>query len=131
MSIEARFRIDRGAFSLDVDLELPGRGVTAVFGPSGCGKTTLLRAIAGLERAPGGVLRVGDQVWQEASSFVPAHRRSIGFVFQEPRLFAHLSVRRNIEYGMKRSSSASLESSAGHGGAGTSGKESARPALRR
>ena len=111
MSIEARFRIDRGAFCLDVDLELPGSGVTAIFGPSGCGKTTLLRAIAGLEQARGGVLRIDDRVWQDASSFVPPHRRSIGFVFQEPRLFAHLNVLGNIEYGMKRSRGEALRTS--------------------
>jgi molybdate transport system ATP-binding protein len=106
MSIEARFRIDRGRFTLDVDLAVPGHGVTAVFGPSGCGKTTLLRAIAGLERAPRGRVRVGEQVWQDESTFVPPHRRAIGFVFQEPRLFEHLSVCANIEYGMKRSRNA-------------------------
>jgi molybdate transport system ATP-binding protein len=114
VSIEARFRIDRGAFSLDVDLRLPGRGVTAVFGPSGCGKTTLLRAMAGLERAPGGRLKVGNQVWQDASRFVPPHRRAIGFVFQEPRLFEHLSVRGNIEYGMKRSRPAARRAALAH-----------------
>jgi molybdate transport system ATP-binding protein len=102
VSIEARFRIDRGRFALDVDLSLPGQGVTAVFGPSGCGKTTLLRAIAGLERAPGGRLRIGEQVWQDDGLFVPPHRRAIGFVFQEPRLFDHLTVRRNIDYGARR-----------------------------
>lgn len=50
--IEARFQLDWPGFTLDVDLRLPGRGVTALFGPSGSGKTTLLRCIAGLERAP-------------------------------------------------------------------------------
>ncbi|MDP2096163.1 MAG: ATP-binding cassette domain-containing protein, partial [Hydrogenophaga sp.] len=48
MTIEARFRQDYPGFTLDVDLHLPGRGVTALFGPSGCGKSTLLRCIAGL-----------------------------------------------------------------------------------
>ena len=102
MSIEARFCIDRGGFSLDVDLRVPARGVTALFGPSGCGKTTLLRAIAGLERYRDGVLKVGDMIWQSAGRFVPPHRRALGYVFQEASLFAHLSVRRNLEYGVKR-----------------------------
>ncbi len=102
MNIEARFCIDRGDFSLDVDLRVPARGVTALFGPSGCGKTTLLRAIAGLERHRDGVLRVGDMIWQAAGRFVPPHRRALGYVFQEASLFAHLSVRRNLEYGVKR-----------------------------
>ncbi len=102
MNIEARFRIDRGDFSLDVDLTIPGSGVTALFGPSGCGKTTLLRAMAGLERAPDGYLRVGDAVWQDAGHFLAPYQRRLGYVFQEPSLFPHLTVRRNLEYGLKR-----------------------------
>ena len=102
MSIEARFRIERGEFLLDVDLAIPSRGVTALFGPSGCGKTTLLRAMAGLERNRGGRLRVAGQVWQDSGYFLPAHRRPLGYVFQEPSLFPHLTVRRNIEYGLRR-----------------------------
>lgn len=104
MSIHARFRIDRPGFSLDVDLQLPGRGVTALFGASGSGKTTCLRAIAGLEPAPGGYLEVNGAVWQDAARkvFLPTHRRPLGYVFQEASLFAHLSVRRNLEYGLTR-----------------------------
>ena len=100
--IEARFRVARENFTLDVDLHLPDRGITALFGPSGCGKTTLLRAIAGLERAPGGRLVVSGEPWQDADIFIPPHRRALGYVFQETCLFPHLSVRRNLEYGMKR-----------------------------
>ncbi len=102
MSIEARFRIDRGGFVLDVDLTVPAQGITGVFGPSGCGKTTLLRAIAGLERHRDGFLKVGDTIWQEAGRFVPPHRRPVGYVFQEASLFTHLTVRRNLHYGFKR-----------------------------
>ena len=102
MTIEARFHIERGGFSLAVDLMVPARGVTALFGPSGCGKTSLLRAIAGLEADADGYLRVGDQVWQGDGHFLPAHKRPIGYVFQEPSLFGHLNVRRNLEYGLKR-----------------------------
>jgi len=102
MTIEAQFKIDRGGFALDVDIRIPGRGVTAVFGPSGCGKTTLLRAIAGLDRHDGAFLKVGDTVWQDAAHFIPTHQRPIGYVFQEASLFPHLTVRRNIEYGIKR-----------------------------
>lgn len=102
--IRARFRIDRGGFALDVDLALPGRGVSALFGPSGSGKTTCLRAIAGLERAAGGYVALGDEVWQDEANgvFVPTHRRAVGVVFQEASLFPHLSVRANLEFGMKR-----------------------------
>ncbi|HWO14315.1 MAG TPA: molybdenum ABC transporter ATP-binding protein [Polyangiaceae bacterium] len=102
--IEARFCLEYSGFSLDVDLELPGRGVTALFGPSGSGKTTLLRCIAGLTRATGR-LRVGGVPWQDddAAIALPTHRRPLGVVFQEASLFAHLSVRKNLEFGWKRS----------------------------
>ncbi len=100
--IAARFKLDWPGFSLDVDVALPGRGVTALFGHSGSGKTTLLRCIAGLERAREGCLVVDGDVWQDAGRWVPTHRRSIGYVFQEASLFAHLSVMGNLRYGMKR-----------------------------
>ncbi len=102
--IRASFRIDRGGFMLDVDLALPGRGVSALFGPSGSGKTTCLRAIAGLERAPNGYVALGDEVWQDEArkAFVPTHRRALGVVFQEASLFPHVSVRGNLEFGLKR-----------------------------
>ena len=102
MTIEARFRIRRGSFVLDVDISAPMRGVTSLLGPSGCGKTTLLRAIAGLERHRDGFLKVGDAVWQDATRFTPPHKRPLGYVFQETSLFEHLSVHRNLEYGMRR-----------------------------
>lgn len=102
MSIEARFRLRRGEFVLDAELTASENHVTAVFGPSGAGKTTLLRAVAGLERCDEGFLAVGDRVWQDGERFVPAHERELGYVFQEPSLFDHLSVRRNLEYGFKR-----------------------------
>jgi molybdate transport system ATP-binding protein len=100
-SIIARFRADLGTFSLDVNMELPGRGVTALFGHSGSGKTTTLRCIAGLQRAEG-ELRIQGEVWQDAGSFMPVHRRPLAYVFQEASLFPHLSVRRNLEYGYRR-----------------------------
>lgn len=97
-------RIDRGTFNLDVDLALPGRGVTALFGHSGSGKTTLLRVLAGLERVSGARVALGDEVWQDDARkvFVPTHERGIGYVFQEASLFPHLSVRANLEFGRKR-----------------------------
>ncbi|HSV50500.1 MAG TPA: molybdenum ABC transporter ATP-binding protein [Burkholderiaceae bacterium] len=100
----ARFCIAYPGFALDVDLRLPGRGVSALFGPSGCGKTTCLRAIAGLERARGAYLEVSGEIWQDDAKgqFLPTHRRPLGYVFQEASLFAHLTVRGNVEYGMKR-----------------------------
>lgn len=87
--IKLKHRIHKGAFHLDVDTSIPARGITGVFGESGSGKTTLLRCIAGLDAA----IPVDSR---------PVHKRRIAFVFQEPQLFSHLSVRKNIEYGMRR-----------------------------
>lgn len=101
--ISARFALGWPGFRLDVDLQLPGRGVTALFGPSGSGKTTLLRCLAGLERAPGGYLRFKGETWQEGAYFRPTHRRPLGYVFQEASLFPHLSVLDNLRYGQRRS----------------------------
>jgi len=102
MSIAARFRLRLDDFHLEVDLDLPGRGVTSLFGPSGCGKTSLLRAFAGLDHHAEGYLRVGGRLWQDGRFFLPPHRRPIGYVFQEASLFEHLDVRGNIEFGAKR-----------------------------
>jgi len=103
MTIEARFRQNFPGFTLDVDLQLPGRGVTALFGPSGCGKSTLLRCMAGLNAAPNGRCVINGEVWQDgAQAGLPTHQRPLGYVFQEPQLFAHLSVRANLQYGRSR-----------------------------
>ncbi|MBI5268052.1 MAG: molybdenum ABC transporter ATP-binding protein [Burkholderiales bacterium] len=101
--IEARLALPRRGFTLDLALALPGTGVTALFGPSGCGKTTVLRALAGLERAAGRVA-LGAEVWQDDATgrFVPTHQRAIGYVIQEAALFPHLDVRRNLAYGLGR-----------------------------
>jgi molybdate transport system ATP-binding protein len=101
--ITATLRLPREGFSLDVDLALPARGVSALFGPSGCGKTTVLRALAGLERAAGRIA-LDDDVWQDDAQrvFVPTHRRALGYVIQESALFPHLDVRRNLDYGRRR-----------------------------
>lgn len=100
--IRARFRLEWPGFLLDVDLELPAMGVTALFGHSGSGKTTLLRCMAGLERAPEGCLRINGDVWQDANQWIPIHKRPLGYVFQEASLFDHLSVIGNLRYGRKR-----------------------------
>ena len=102
MSIAAVFRVEREAFTLDVDLWLPGQGVTALLGESGSGKTTLLRCLAGLEHTLHGRLRVNGETWQDARTFWPVHERPLGYVFQEPSLFPHLSVAGNLRYGQRR-----------------------------
>lgn len=103
--IQARFACHFGSFSLNVDLNLPGSGLTALFGHSGCGKTTLLRCMAGLQAADG-AMRVNGDEWQSESggksSSRPVHQRPLAYVFQETGLFPHLSVQRNLMYGYKR-----------------------------
>ena len=102
--IEATLRLQRPGFALDVALALPSRGITTLTGPSGCGKTTVLRALAGLERASGRVA-VGGEVWQDDATghFVSTHQRPLGYVIQEATLFPHLDVRGNLNYGRTRS----------------------------
>lgn len=102
--IKAIFKRVLGDFSIDVELLLPGQGVSAIFGPSGSGKTTLLRCMAGLEHAPGGYLSVNGEIWQNDARrvFKPVHKRSLGYVSQAANLFAHLSVQGNLDYGLQR-----------------------------
>ncbi|HEY4038552.1 MAG TPA: molybdenum ABC transporter ATP-binding protein [Burkholderiaceae bacterium] len=102
--IEARFALRYPGFDLDVDLRLPGGGVSALFGPSGSGKTSCLRCFAGLERGAQGRVAVAEEVWQDTATgrFVPPHRRPFGFVFQDARLFPHLTVGGNLRYAMRR-----------------------------
>lgn len=102
--INLRCDVARTGFAMQVDLALPGKGVTALFGHSGSGKTTILRAVAGLERHANGYLEVNGDVWQDDARglFVPTHRRALGYVFQEASLFSHLSVRGNLDFVLKR-----------------------------
>ncbi|MFI4869013.1 MAG: molybdenum ABC transporter ATP-binding protein [Steroidobacterales bacterium] len=102
MSLAFDIRWSRPDFQLQVDCEFPASGITALFGRSGCGKTTVLRCIAGLERAVRAAVRFNDVVWQDERRFVPAHRRPLGYVFQESSLFPHLDVRGNLMYGLQR-----------------------------
>jgi len=85
-------------FALRLRETLPTTGVTALFGRSGSGKSSLLRVVAGLERRAKGRVSWGDEVWQDARRFTPAHRRGLGYVFQDTRLFAHLNVQGNLNY---------------------------------
>ncbi|MGR9213702.1 molybdenum ABC transporter ATP-binding protein [Rhizobium leguminosarum] len=96
--VEAKQRL--GAFSLDAAFTSE-RGVTALFGRSGSGKTSMIRIIAGLARPDEGrVVLDGEPLTETATGiFVPKHRRRFGYVFQEARLFPHLSIRANLSYG--------------------------------
>ena len=83
VGIEARFNRQFGAFTLNVELTLPSRGVTVIFGGSGSGKTSLLRCMAGLEPETKGYLSVNGSIWQDDAQrrFVPTYQRQIGYVF--------------------------------------------------
>lgn len=115
--IELRAHVQRKGFTLDVDLQLPGRGVTALFGPSGSGKTTCLRVLAGLEPAATARVVVDGEAWDDSarSHRLPTHRRPLGYVFQEASLFEHLSVRDNLCYGWRRTPAAQRRHGWDHG----------------
>jgi molybdate transport system ATP-binding protein len=106
--VEARFRGAVGGFLLDVSFSTPAKGITGLFGSSGCGKTTVLRCIAGLTRLADGYLKADGAVWQDAHQFLAPHKRAVGYVFQEPRLFAHLSVLDNLQYGLRRATARTI-----------------------
>jgi molybdate transport system ATP-binding protein len=111
LGIQACFQLGYGksatsSFALDIDIDIPGQGITAIFGESGSGKTSLLRCIAGLEKTASGSLNVNGEHWQNASVFVPTHKRSLGYVFQEASLFEHLTAMGNLRYAIKRNNQA-------------------------
>ncbi|MBS0564966.1 MAG: molybdenum ABC transporter ATP-binding protein [Proteobacteria bacterium] len=99
--LDLSFRLDRGTFRLEIDRTLPAEGLTAIFGPSGAGKSSLLRAVAGFERT-GGRIAFQDEIWEDGRRFLAPHLRRVGYVFQEPRLFAHLDVAGNLAYAARR-----------------------------
>ena len=107
-SLQITSILQRAGFALQVDTELPGQGITALFGPSGSGKTTLLRVLAGLEPQARGRVVVQGQTWQDSakSVFCPVHQRALGYVFQEANLFDHLSVEGNVRFGFDRTPAA-------------------------
>lgn len=96
--------LKRDDFTLAIDLDLPGHGITALFGASGSGKTSILRVLAGLEPGACGRVCVQGQVWQDSAQriFKPVHQRALSFVFQEAGLFDHLNIQDNLQYGFKR-----------------------------
>jgi molybdate transport system ATP-binding protein len=105
--LQVRLSLPRADFTLNVDLRLPGSGISVLFGPSGSGKTSVLRCVAGLEKARDARIVMGEEVWQDdaAGVFLPTHRRALGYVFQEASLFGHVDVQGNLDYGRKRSRS--------------------------
>lgn len=102
MMLDAHIRHRQGDFRLEAGFTLEG-GLTALFGPSGSGKTTVINILAGLLRPSEARISFGGIVWNdtERGIFIPPHRRRIGYVFQDGRLFPHLSVRSNLLYGTR------------------------------
>lgn len=100
---------------LDINTTIPASGVTAIFGHSGSGKTSLLRCIAGLENAEQGKISIHkdswQEMWQDTDYFLPVHKRSIGYVFQEASLFPHLTAQKNLNYATKRAGKRTDQSS--------------------
>ncbi len=108
-NLHLKIKMSRPVFELDLDLQLPGLGITAIFGPSGSGKTTLLRAVAGLEKNQVGRIQIGSHVWQDTQQGIdlPTWQRPLGYVFQESSLLPHLNVTDNLNFGLKRAEKAS------------------------
>jgi molybdate transport system ATP-binding protein len=101
--IEVAVQRNLGEFRLAAEFTAETTGITALFGRSGSGKTSLVKAIAGLLRPQRGTIRIGDDILfsSERGIDLPPERRRIGYVFQDGRLFPHLSVRGNLTYGMR------------------------------
>ncbi len=104
LGVRARVGDVRGSLTLAVDLAAPGGTLVAVLGPNGSGKTTLLRCLAGLRAIRSGCVEIDGTVVDDPGRgvFTPPERRSVGFVFQEPLLFPHLSVLDNVAFGLRR-----------------------------
>jgi len=95
-------KIQRQEFSVEAEFDIPSRGVLGIFGHSGSGKTTLLRCLAGLEKEAQGKIEFNEQTWLSETQNLSSQDRNIGYIFQEGRLFPHLNVQENLEYGTKR-----------------------------
>jgi molybdate transport system ATP-binding protein len=106
VSLQLDLQLGLAEFALNAQLDWDAIGVLALYGRSGSGKTTLLRCIAGLERRAAGTLRFAAQTWQNERHLMPAHRRAVGFVFQDARLFPHLTVAGNLRYALRRAAPA-------------------------
>lgn len=102
-------RLERGDFSLDVRFTAASPGITALFGRSGSGKTTLVHLLAGLLKPSSGLIALNDEKLFDSGLRlnVPAHRRRVGCVFQDLRLFPHLNVAGNLRYGLRRAAAQS------------------------
>jgi molybdate transport system ATP-binding protein len=103
MTLEAQVMLRQGGFVLDAQFTAPANAITALFGPSGAGKSTLLSVLAGLRRSEGRIVLNGRVCTDSAAKLhVPPHKRGFGMVFQDARLFPHLTVEQNLRYALRR-----------------------------
>ncbi|MBW3698073.1 molybdenum ABC transporter ATP-binding protein ModC [Vibrio sp. T187] len=100
-----------GETQFNIDVVLPNKGITAIFGRSGAGKTSLINVIAGLTTPKSGTVDIDGNVLFDSRSNInlPTHKRDVGYVFQESRLFPHFSVRTNLNYGVKKTDNEHFE----------------------
>ncbi|MDH2067312.1 molybdenum ABC transporter ATP-binding protein ModC [Pantoea sp. GD03673] len=110
--LSLNFMQQQGDHQLEVDLQIPAKGITAIFGVSGAGKTSLINAISGLTLPQRGRIELNDRLLFDAEQKValPPEKRRIGYVFQDARLFPHYRVRGNLQYGMAPSMKAQFDS---------------------
>jgi molybdate transport system ATP-binding protein len=103
MSSSCHIQLQREDFLVDAAFTIPAKGVLGIFGHSGSGKTTLLRCLAGLEKETRGRIEVNGEVWLSDRKNLSTQQRNVAYVFQEGRLFPHLTVAKNLQYGANRS----------------------------
>lgn len=111
MSLQVQAYFDYLGLELPIELAIKTTGVTALFGPSGCGKTSLLRVISGLDRNTSNSVHFNDECWQNDGVFLPTYKRGLSYVFQEPSLFAHLTVEQNVDFAISRNKDKQTEHS--------------------
>jgi molybdate transport system ATP-binding protein len=110
--LSLNFMQQQGDHVLEVDLQIPAKGITAIFGVSGAGKTSLINAISGLTQPQRGRIQLHDRLLFDAEQKIalPPEKRRIGYVFQDARLFPHYRVRGNLQYGMATAMKAQFDS---------------------
>ncbi|MFW0697371.1 molybdenum ABC transporter ATP-binding protein ModC [Pantoea sp. Lij88] len=110
--LSLNFMQQQGDHQLEIDLQIPAKGITAIFGVSGAGKTSLINAISGLTQPQRGRIQLNDRLLFDAEQKIalPPEKRRIGYVFQDARLFPHYRVRGNLQYGMAPSMKAQFDS---------------------
>ena len=103
--ISAQFVVKRDEFLMDIKLDMPSDGATVLFGPSGSGKTTFINVLSGIIKPTSGIIRFGEDTFfdSENNINIPIEKRGIGYVFQDGRLFPHMSVEENLDFGNRRS----------------------------